>query len=288
MSQRTQQFEQPTARQPGQQGQYQQGAQQYQRGGQQRQGTQPAAGGGQGADVQVTGGQSAGTRMAGGRSAGDQAIGGQATGGGGQSLLFPTQNYLPREVRVPVAETLNRVLADTTILLTHAKFAHWNVKGSDFYGLHELFDEIAEDMEEHADLVGERIAALGAQAMGTAGMAVENCSLPPMPSDAVTGMEYVEILADRLAIHDANLHDAIQTAQGYGDPDTADLLNEISREVTQQLWFLEAHLQTQPVGAAPVADSPGTGENQQAPRTSPGTQPPARPTEQPGQGYPTG
>ena len=177
----------------------------------------------------------------------------QPPGGGRQSLLFPTQNYLPRDVRVPIAETLNRVLADTTILRTQVKFAHWNVKGRDFYGLHELFDETAEELEEHADAVAERIAALGAQAMGTAGMAIENCSVPPMPSDAVAGMAYVELLADRLAIHDANLHEAIQTAQGYGDLDTADLLNEVSREVSQQLWFLEAHLQTQPVGAVPVA-----------------------------------
>ena len=190
--------------------------------------------------------------------------GGQIPGGGTtrQSLLFPTQNYLPRDVRVPIAETLNRVLADTTILRTQVKFAHWNVKGSDFYGLHELFDEIAEDLEEHADEVAERIAALGAQAMGTAGMAVENCSVPPMPSDAVTGMEYVELLADRLAIHDANLHEAIGTAQTYGDLDTADLLNEVSREVSQQLWFLEAHLQTQPVGTVQLTGSPQAGGGQ--------------------------
>jgi starvation-inducible DNA-binding protein len=165
---------------------------------------------------------------------------------------------------VPIAETLNRVLADTTVLYTHAKFAHWNLKGPEFYALHLLFDEVAETFEGHADEVGERITALGAQAMGTAGMAVENCSLPQMPADAVAGMEYVELLADRVAIHDANLYDAIGTAQGYGDPDTADLLNEISREVSQQLWFLEAHLQTQPVGTVgtggDVGQGPGVGQ----------------------------
>ena len=38
----------------------------------------------------------------------------------------------------------------------------------------------------------------------------------------------------------------VDTATDAGDVDTADLLNELSREGSQYLWFLEAHLQTQP------------------------------------------
>ena len=50
-------------------------------------------------------------------------------------------------------------------------------------------------------------------------------------------------MADRLAVVDANLHQAIQTADGQSDLDTADLLNEVSRDVSKALWFVEAHLQ---------------------------------------------
>lgn len=169
--------------------------------------------------------------------------------------LFPTQTHLSQSVRVPIVELLNRTLADTMVLMTHAKYAHWNVKGMEFYGLHQLFDEIAELFETHVDLVGERITALGGEARGTVGMAVSNCRLPSMPTDATTGVEFIEILADRLAIHDANLSDAIETAQSYGDTDTADLLNEVSREVSQHLWFLEAHLQSRPAGGVPTSGS---------------------------------
>lgn len=183
---------------------------------------------------------------------------------GGNGQLFPTQNYLTEDVRVAVVDLLNGALADSTVLLTHAKFAHWNVKGMEFYALHQLFDEIAETVEHHIDEIAERVTSLGGQAQGTAGMAVSNCSLPSMPADAVTGQEYVGLLADRLAIHDANLYEAINTANGYGDPDTADLLNEISRDVSHYLWFLEAHLQTRP-----VAPSGSRGSMQEQPGASP-------------------
>lgn len=185
---------------------------------------------------------------------------GTASGTGGRRLesqLYGTRNYLPEEVRVEVIRVLNRTLADTTVLMTQAKFAHWNLKGREFVGLHELFDDVAEMLADHADEVAERITALGGQALGTAGQSIANCQVPSIPSDAVTGIEYVGILADQLAIHDAELHRAIDVANGYDDVDTADLLNEVSREVSKQLWFLEAHLQTQPTSTISLSGGGG-------------------------------
>lgn len=211
-----------------------------------------------GASQQRTGSQQGGQQAGGQRMMGGQQSMGQQAGGM-QSLLFPTATYLPEQVRVPVIQELNDLLADTTVLMTHAKYAHWNLKGMDFIGLHELFDETAETLEDHVDLIAERATALGGQALGTAGMAVSNCSIPPMQPDAITGIEYVELLAERLAVHDSNLHRAIELANEYGDDDTADMLNEISREVSQQLWFLEAHLQTQPTSSIPAGGGQGMG-----------------------------
>jgi starvation-inducible DNA-binding protein len=168
--------------------------------------------------------------------------GGQQTG-----PFYGTKNYLPQDVRMPIVELLNGTLADATVLLTQARFAHWNVKGMEFYGLHQLFDDLAETLEDHVEVVAERITALGGQARGTAGLAVSNCRLPQMPTDVTRGIEYVEILSDRLAIHDANLSEAIERVESYDDVDTADLLNEVSRDVSHFLWLLEAHLQTEPI-----------------------------------------
>jgi len=141
--------------------------------------------------------------------------------------------------------------------MTHAEYAHWSLKGTEYYGLHQLFDEIAETVETHVDMVAERVTSLDGEALRTAGMAVSNCRLPSMPTDATTGVESVEILAGALVIHDTNLSEAIETAQRYGDEDIADLLSEVSRDVSQHLWFLEAHLQNQPVSGTSTSGSMG-------------------------------
>jgi starvation-inducible DNA-binding protein len=164
--------------------------------------------------------------------------------------MFPTGNYLSEPIRRRSIETLTRALADATVLASHARYAHWNVKGMSFVGLHELFEEIAETFDEHVDALAERITALGGEALGTTRMAADRCTIPPFPQGVVTGPQFVEALTERLAVHDANLSGDIETATDAGDVDTADLLNELSRDVSQYLWFLEAHLQTQPIASS--------------------------------------
>jgi starvation-inducible DNA-binding protein len=176
---------------------------------------------------------------------------------GQQEIRFPTSSHLPEQVRSEVIRELNQILADSTILLTQARFAHWNVKGMAFYGLHALFEEVGEMFENQVDLVAERITALGGQALGTASIAVQNGRIPTMPTNVVTGQEFVQVLAERLAVHDANLRQALSAVTEWDDLDTADLLNEISREVSQALWFLDAHLQTQPITAGGVGTQQG-------------------------------
>jgi starvation-inducible DNA-binding protein len=41
------------------------------------------------------------------------------------------------------------------------------------------------------------------------------------------------------------VREAIDTAAAAGDADTADLFTGISRELDKQLWFVEAHLQSE-------------------------------------------
>ncbi|UPV75534.1 DNA starvation/stationary phase protection protein Dps [Halorussus limi] len=162
---------------------------------------------------------------------------------------------LPDETRRAMVGLLNQTLADTTDLMTQCKFAHWNVKGMNFYQLHLLFDEIAETLEEHADIVAERATALGGEATGTVRTAAANSRIPEIPPDATTGPEYVAALVDRVGIHANNLRREIEIAVERDDEDTADMYTELSREVDKQLYFLEAHLQA--VSPEAIPENPG-------------------------------
>lgn len=156
--------------------------------------------------------------------------------------LYSTRIDLPENVRVKTIEILNQTLAATLDLKTQTKQAHWNVKGINFYQLHELFDEIATELEEYVDMVAERVTALGGTAMGTARIAANSSILPEYNLDAVTGVEHVTALADHFGIYAQHVREAIARTDEIGDADTADLYTEISRTIDKRLWFLEAHI----------------------------------------------
>src|SRR5215813_7833601 len=84
--------------------------------------------------------------------------------------MFKTKNDLSEEIRVKAVELLNARLADCIDLQTQTKQAHWNVKGPNFIALHELFDNINEEVEDYVDLIAERAVQLGGVAEGTAGV----------------------------------------------------------------------------------------------------------------------
>lgn len=178
------------------------------------------------------------------------------------SRLYPTRIDIAAETRSQLVVLLNKSLAATSDLKTHAKQAHWNVKGTDFYQLHELFDEIATELEEYVDLIAERVTALGGYAMGTARMAAANSILPEFPTDIITGMEYVTALADRFALYAKHLRDAIAKSDDLDDLDTSDLYTEVSRTIDKRLWFLEAHLQ------ASTTDTNGNGKTNGASKSA--------------------
>jgi starvation-inducible DNA-binding protein len=156
---------------------------------------------------------------------------------------FRTSIDMKADLRERMIALLNQQLADTADLYSQTKQAHWNVKGMSFIALHELFDKLAEEIEEHVDELAERVTALGGFARGTARMAVAASKLPEFP-DVTDGRACVEELVKRYAALAASTRAAIDTADSAGDADTADLFTGISRDLDKSLWFLEAHLQS--------------------------------------------
>jgi starvation-inducible DNA-binding protein len=158
--------------------------------------------------------------------------------------MHATRNDLPARTRAKVIGALNTRLAEAIDLGAQAKHAHWNVKGPNFIALHELFDMVAESVEEHIDELAERITALGGTAYGTIAAAARASCLTPYPEDIVEGLAHVDALAAALAQFGNKIRKAIDETGKLGDADTADLYTGISRETDKYLWFLEAHLQS--------------------------------------------
>ena len=158
-------------------------------------------------------------------------------------IMHSTHNGLDDKVRDTVCQLLTITLATTNDLYAQIKQAHWNVKGPNFYPLHLLFDEIAEEIENSADQIAERITALGGTALGTIQDAVKNTILPAYPNNIFDGIEHCEVLAKRLEQYCIHLTENIRNTEGLGDTVTSDLYIELARLCEKRLWFVEAQFQ---------------------------------------------
>jgi len=158
-------------------------------------------------------------------------------------VRFSSSVKLSEDTKSKVIEILNARLADTVDMKTQVKHAHWNVKGIQFFQLHELFDSIASHLEDQSDLIAERVTQLGGVANGTARQAAAESSIKEYDFNAVKGEEHVRALVDRLAKLANAARKAIDDTGKLGDQATADVFTEITRAADKDLWFLEAHLQ---------------------------------------------
>jgi starvation-inducible DNA-binding protein len=159
--------------------------------------------------------------------------------------MHQTRNDLAIEVRAAIAELLNGRLADTIDLYLQTKHAHWNVKGPNFIALHELFDKLAEALEDNIDDMAERAVALGGIAHGTLGSVAKRTQVKSYPADIRDGSAHIDALAEAYASVGKAIRKAIDEAGKLGDADTSDLFTGISRDLDKNLWFLEAHRQAE-------------------------------------------
>ena len=104
--------------------------------------------------------------------------------------MHSTRHTLPLATRKKSIALLAALLADAVDLYSQIKQAHWNVRGPSFIALHELFDKIAEETEDHVDSLAERIAQLGGQPRGTARIAASNSRLKEYPLDISEGPDH--------------------------------------------------------------------------------------------------
>lgn len=160
-----------------------------------------------------------------------------------ESTVYETENDIPQERRSALIILMNQRLADAVDLQAQMKQAHWNVKGPNFIGLHELFDDIDEAVESYVDLIAERIVQLGGIAEGTVRVAAARSRLDEYPLNIADGREHVTAVSKALSTFGHDARNTIDEAGSLGDADTADIFTEVSRGIDKWLWFVEAHSQ---------------------------------------------
>lgn len=147
------------------------------------------------------------------------------------------------ERQAKLIEILNRRLADAIDLQLQSRQACWNVTGPHFMALRELFDKVAEGVEEYANCIAEHIVQLGGIAEGTVQAVAGRSSLDEYGLATADGQGRISALATSLIAFGKHARYAGEQANELKNADTADLFTDIARGTDKWLRCVETSQQ---------------------------------------------
>ena len=148
---------------------------------------------------------------------------------------------LKKADRKAIADGLARVLADTYILYQKTHTYHWNVTGPMFSSLHAMFMTQYTELHDAADLIAERIRALGHFAPGSYSKYAKLTSIKEDPDDG-PALDMVRALVEGNEAVARTARDAFKAAEKASDQPTMDLLTQRMQASEKAAWMLRSHL----------------------------------------------
>ena len=152
---------------------------------------------------------------------------------------------IPKKSRKQIADGLSRLLADTYTLYLKTHNFHWNVTGSMFNALHNMFEAQYTEQWNALDDIAERIRALGFNAPGSYAEFIKLSSIPEEPGLTDTA-DWREMVRQLVVGNEAVCRTArkvLDIADDADDAPTEDLLTQRLQIHEKYAWMLRSLLQ---------------------------------------------
>lgn len=138
-----------------------------------------------------------------------------------------------------INQNLNKLIADFTVFYQKLRHYHWNVKGPQFFQLHEKFEVIYNEVGMAIDELAERVVGLNGVPLHTLADMLKETDLDEDPEMAEPAVMVSRTVKDIKSLNQS-LQATIELAEEAADRTTANLLDETKDGLEAHLWMLKA------------------------------------------------
>jgi len=140
-----------------------------------------------------------------------------------------------------LSEKLNALLSNYEVYYQNLRGFHWNVIGSNFFELHEKFEELYTRAHDYIDEIAERILTLEGKPLHTFTDFLANSRIKES-RNIEDGVEMVKVVLDNLRTIVGLEREVLSEASEAGDEGTASLISDYIKEQEKTIWMLNAYV----------------------------------------------
>ncbi len=140
-----------------------------------------------------------------------------------------------------VVEKLNELLANYSVFYQNVRGYHWNIKGENFFELHQKFEELYDNLFSKIDEIAERILTLGSvpNHAFSAYYKLSEIEDSDYVSDGVTAIKQI---LDSLKVVIKLQREILDISDDADDEGTNAIMSDYIREQEKLYWMYSAYV----------------------------------------------
>lgn len=139
-------------------------------------------------------------------------------------------------------EDLNKLLADLNVFYRKLQNYHWNIKGMDFFVIHEKLEEYYNEINDQIDEIAEHILVLNGEPLGTMKDYLETTKIVEAKNEKITSEGiFKELIKDfKQLLNDSK--EIKKQADNDGDYETSTMIDEYISNYGKKIWMISQML----------------------------------------------
>lgn len=141
-----------------------------------------------------------------------------------------------------ITEDLNLFLSNLNVFYRKLQNYHWNIKGEDFFNVHEKLEEYYNDVNEQIDEIAEHILIIDGQPLGTMSDYLEITQIKEAQNEKICSKKIFEAILKDYNILIENAAKIKEDADNEKRYATSALMDEYLQDFSKKVWMIRQRM----------------------------------------------